>query len=382
MTIRHALLAALLLAAPATTFAQEQKPGYQLPPTVPVVPTNVTRHGHFYVGGQFVGDPPRQQMIGQMFVEVWAPSRITHRYPIVFFHGAGATGTTWMQTADGRKGWADYFVDHGYAVYIVDGPARGRSLYNAERQPKQGVGNTADSMRTVTNPRESGDWPQAKLHTQYPGSGRVGDPIFEAAFSRGVAGLVSNAEQQRLVQHAAAALLDRIGPAILLTHSQAGPFGWLIADARPKLVRGIVAVEPGGPPFEDRVMREGPSRAWGLSDIPITYDPPAANAEELKHEHDATADGPDLVICSHQAAPARRLPNLAGIPITIITSEASYHAPYDHCTSKYLTQAGVANDHIRLASRGIHGNGHGMPGERNNLVIAALIADWLKGKGL
>jgi pimeloyl-ACP methyl ester carboxylesterase len=44
-----------------------------------------------------------------------------------------------------------------------------------------------------------------------------------------------------------AALLDRIGPAIILTHSQSGPFGWLIADARPKLVKAVVAVEPAGP---------------------------------------------------------------------------------------------------------------------------------------
>jgi pimeloyl-ACP methyl ester carboxylesterase len=353
-----------------------------LPPAVKTVPTNVACHGHFHIGGEYVGDPDRRQMIGQMYVEVWAPRRILHPYPIVFFHGFGGSGATWMQTADGRKGWADYFVDKGYAVYITDGPARGRSLYNAERQPKQSVGNTADSQRTVTNTRERGDWPQAKLHTQYPGTGRPGDPVFDAAFARGVASIADNAEQQRLVQKAAAALLDRIGPAILVTHSKAGPFGWLIADARPKLVRGIVAVEPGGPPFEDTVLRRGPSRAWGVSDIPMTYDPPAASPEELKRERDAAAEGPDLAVCMRQAAPARRLPNLVGIPIAILTGEASYHAVYDHCTANYLAQAGVANEHIRLERKGIRGNGHGMPNERNNLEMAALVAGWLKSKGL
>ena len=44
------------------------------------------------------------------------------------------------------------------------------------------------------------------------------------------------------------ALLDKIGPAILLTHSQSGAFGWPVADARPDLVKAIVAVEPNGPP--------------------------------------------------------------------------------------------------------------------------------------
>jgi hypothetical protein len=61
----------------------------------------------------------------------------------------------------------------------------------------------------------------------------------------------------------------------------------------------------------------------------------------------------------------------------IVTAEASYHAPYDHCTSQYLTQAGVTNDFVPLASRGIHGNGHMMMLEKNNLEIAGMIADWI-----
>ena len=48
-----------------------------------------------------------------------------------------------------------------------------------------------------------------------------------------------------------ARLLDRIGPAIVLTHSASGPDGWLVADRRPGLVRAIVSIEPMGPPFAD-----------------------------------------------------------------------------------------------------------------------------------
>jgi len=43
-----------------------------------------------------------------------------------------------------------------------------------------------------------------------------------------------------------------------------------------------------------------------------------------------------------------------------------------------LAQAGVKNDFVRLAERGIKGNGHMMMLEKNNLAIAAVIADWLK----
>lgn len=83
--------------------------------------------------------------------------------------------------------------------------------------------------------------------------------------------------------------------------------------------------------------------------------------------------------CWRQVEPARRLVNIAGVPVVIIQGEASYHAPYDHCTSQFLAQAGVANTFIRLADLGITGNGHMMMIEANKAEIAAVIADWLDG---
>jgi hypothetical protein len=62
----------------------------------------------------------------------------------------------------------------------------------------------------------------------------------------------------------------------------------------------------------------------------------------------------------------------------VLTSEASYHAPYDHCTVKYLQQAGVKPAYIKLAGLGIHGNSHVMMLEKNNQEIAAVIARWLE----
>lgn len=65
-----------------------------------------------------------------------------------------------------------------------------------------------------------------------------------------------------------ARLLDRIGPAILLTHSASGPDGWLAADRRPGLVKAIVTVEPIGPPF---AATPGiGSLDWGLTAVPIS----------------------------------------------------------------------------------------------------------------
>jgi pimeloyl-ACP methyl ester carboxylesterase len=93
-------------------------------------------------------------------------------------------------------------------------------------------------------------------------------------------------------------------------------------------------------------------------------------------------DAPGLVPCYMQGSPVHQLSTLHGIPILMITSQASYHSQYDHCTSKYLTQAGVANDHVNLQDVGITGNGHMMMLEKNNLQIASLLANWLRLKGL
>ncbi len=94
---------------------------------------------------------------------------------------------------------------------------------------------------------------------------------------------------------------------------------------------------------------------------------------------DDKADGAGLVTCWKQKEPARQLPNLQKMPILVLTSEASYHAPYDHCTVKYLNQAGVhpTRHVIKLADLGIHGNSHVMMLEKNNKEIAAVIASWL-----
>ena len=78
-----------------------------------------------------------------------------------------------------------------------------------------------------------------------------------------------------------------------------------------------------------------------------------------------------------QEEPARKLVNLQSTPILVVTSEASYHAPYDHCTVKYLQQAGIKLTWIRLADLGIKGNSHVMMQEKNNKEIAAVIYQWL-----
>jgi pimeloyl-ACP methyl ester carboxylesterase len=126
------------------------------------------------------------------------------------------------------------------------------------------------------------------------------------------------------------------------------------------------------------LVQEGPvSLPYGITAVPLNYTPAVKSAAELSFVREDKADRPDLVTCWKQKEPARQLPNLQKMPVLIVTSEASYHAPYDHCTVRYLNQAGVHPAWIKLADVGIHGNSHVMMLEKNNKDIAAVIAGWL-----
>ncbi len=371
------LITGVLLAVPALTPARAEPP--KLP--VPAVDQSaVGQRGYFYVGGKYVGEPGKDIMTGQAYVEVLAPKDVKRPYPLVLIHGAAQTATNWMGTPDGRKGWAEYFVEQGYIVYMIDQPMRGRSAIHPADGPTR-MYTAQNEEFQFTAIETEGNWPQAKLHTQWPGDGpnkgKKGDPIFDAFYATQVETVLNNEETQERNKDAGTALLDRIGPAIVLTHSQSGSFGWLIADARPRLVKAVIAIEPAGPPFEATIIGTGKTRAWGPTDIPITYDPPAKDPSELAVEREAKPDAADLFQCWMQKAPARQLVNLKNIPVMIIAAEASYHQTYDHCTAKYLNQAGVKTEYIRLQDRGIRGNGHMVMIEKNNLEIAHLIDEWV-----
>ncbi|MGJ7506228.1 alpha/beta hydrolase [Variovorax sp. GT1P44] len=326
----------------------------------------------FFVGGTYVGETGKEVMRGAMYVEHLRPPRTTRSYPLVLISGTAQTAVNWMTTPDGRTGWAQYFVEQGYEVYLVDQPARGRSAWHPgiDGELRNFPVATVEALFTAS----SGDWPQARLHTQWPGTGRRGDPVFDQFYASQVEYVGSNVATQTAMQAAGVALLERIGPAVLITHSQAGPFGWLIADARPQLVKGIVAVEPQGPPIQSGNRR---TAAWGVADIAMTYAPPITKASDLQLEQQAAADAPGLQTCWMQQEPARQLPRLRGIPIAVVATEASYHAPFDHCTVRWLVQAGAEIDSIRLADLGIHGNGHMVMLEKNNLDVAAVLSNWV-----
>jgi pimeloyl-ACP methyl ester carboxylesterase len=348
-------------------------------------PLVLARDGHFYVGGRTTTVDGRSYVSHQMYVEVRVPATQTHRYPIVMVHGGTMSGTNFTGTPDGREGWAQYFVRRGFAVYVVDQPGRGRSGYLAAAYgPARNVDRDNAARRFVTQEKYK-LWPQAHLHTQWPGGGEAEDSAAQQLAQSQLPAIEDFTTQQVLNRDALLALLDKIGPAVLLVHSQAGAFGWPVADARPDLVKAILAIEPNGPPFygldfvgAPDFFKQGPlALKYGITSVPLTYAPAVTEASELAIVQQDKADGPDLVRCWAQKDPARALPNLQKMPILVLTSEASYHAPYDHCTVKYLQQAGVKPSFVKLVDLGIRGNSHVMMLEKNNREIAAVIAKWL-----
>jgi pimeloyl-ACP methyl ester carboxylesterase len=368
------------IAAIATTLALVGSAGGQ-----DVGPLVIAKQGYFFVGGKYFDTPNGKVMAGHAYVEYLIPEKRAHRFPLVMIAGGAMSGANFTGTPDGRDGWAQYFLRKGYAVYLVDQVGRGRSPYVESVYGKSNLNTSKFLMERFTTVARYKLWPQARLHTQWPGTGEPGDPIYDQMQAQELPDIVNAVLREQLNRDAGVALLEKIGPAVLFTHSQSGAYGWTIADARPALVKGIVAIEAGMRPYRDvefigapDYFRDGSAnKAWGIGNIPLGYAPQVSDPSELAFVKQEKPDAPDLVPCFLQKEPARQLVNLKGIPIMILTGEAGFHATSDHCNARFLKQAGVDSDFVRLPDIGIHGNSHYLMLEKNSMQIAGVVADWL-----
>jgi len=409
MRISAAVLSALaaVLVSGCSEPTAESNTGAADPASFPMplasVPTfsteKIGRQGHFYVGGKWAGEPGQERMRGAMYVETWVPKAIRYPYPILFIQaGGGQSNIALLQTPDGRPGWAYDFVNQGYTIYMIDQAGHGRSAYipgvdGEVTVPRSGplmseiwTQSTAPSPeKTQPGPDGRGPtWPQFATYSawpsDHPNKGKMGDPVFDY-FAKTELQTVGG--MQQLTTDAIVELLDLIGqPVILLLHSGLAAQGWNVADARPKLVKGIIAAEPVAPPMENAERRAPgnytPGRLWGVTNSPIAYDPPIKSASELRTVRQEKPDGPGLIPCWVQQEPARKLVNLQAIPVLNVAGEASYHRPYAHCVAKWLNQAGVKTTFVGLEEVGLRGNGHQFMSEKNSDGIAKYFMSWLE----
>src|SRR5215510_12133883 len=172
----------------ATTCAQAQERG----------PLTLANASYFFVGGKIETSAEGSPTVGHMYVEYMIPQRQTQRYPIIMVHGGSQTGTNFTGTPDGREGWAHYFVRRGYAVYVVDQVARGRAANWSQAQGPVQSANLERMTQRFAAPERFKQWPQAHLHTQWPGEAKAGDGAYEQFWASQFPSLASFQKQQEI----------------------------------------------------------------------------------------------------------------------------------------------------------------------------------------
>lgn len=199
-------------------------------------PLVLAKQGSFFVNAQVIetsaAGSPGPATTGHvstkgMYVQYQIPqtrSRASH--PIILIHGSGHTGKTYEETPDGRMGWAEYFVRQGMSTYVVDHSGRARSGFDPSPSNRAKAEGKAEAVPLLSKFTNEGAW----------NAFRVGPkpfvPYENTKFQVGSqeqywAQIVPNTEASyadggRSTVDALAALLDRIGPAVLFVHSQSG----------------------------------------------------------------------------------------------------------------------------------------------------------------
>ena len=223
-----------------------------LPPLV------IAEQGSFFVSAQAIetrfpsgnGTPAAGHISGKgMYVQYQIPKdRRGTAYPVVMVHGSSHTAKTYEDTPDGRMGWAEYFVRRGVPTYVVDHAGRARSGFDPSPTNQARLEKNAGGVPSFPLFTNENAWSTFRFgpsaFTAYP---TTKFPV--QAQDQYFAQLVPNTETSypdsaRITIAALAALLDRIGPAVVIVHSQSGGYGLGAAIERPALVKAVVSVEP------------------------------------------------------------------------------------------------------------------------------------------
>ncbi len=342
-------------------------------------PIMIAEQGSFLVGGRTVTaagsfDPARfflpfssegqTYSIEHLYAQYQIPPD-ARRLPLVMVHGGCQTGKTWESTPDGREGFQTIFVRRGFAVYVIDFPGRGRSgipsfsgplgnLAGAEIIPPVTVnfGHELSFLAGRLGPRPFEFYP----NTQFPTG------ALDQFYRQGVAGIADDAG---VISDAIAALFERIGPAILITHSQGGLMGWMAA-AKSANIKAIVGYEPFVscvPQGEDSSLPplcDG-SAADTLETLPADQFAPLTRIPIQIVWGDNIAEQPSPVA----AADVWRLSKMASIRFADAVNRRGGNAAI-----------------LDLPSVGIRGNTHFPFSDLNSLQIADLLSDFLRGQNL
>lgn len=207
-------------------------------------PLMIQEQGSFAVGGKVITNPgtfnprnptPEGQTLHGDHAYVFYQIPVNPRkFPLVFLHGAGQFSKTWETTPDGREGFQNIFLRRRFPVYLIDQPRRGR----AGRSTVSAKVDATPDEQGWFNTFRIGIWPDYFPGVQFPK-----DPEALNQYFRQMTPNVGPYDAE-VISDACAALFNKIGPAVFVTHSQGGGLGWLTAIKSPN-VKGIVSYEPG-----------------------------------------------------------------------------------------------------------------------------------------
>lgn len=307
------------------------------------------------LGAKFVGyttkssDNGSLDVLNPMFVQYVLPARPRHEYPIVFIHGGGGQGTDWLQTPDGRDGWVDYFVADGWDVYVVDRPGHGRSQSNADcGNGAVRVGNSAIIARLSTS--SPNVWP-----------GGTPTPTNAAVVGWTASSATAPYCGDALAAQTIAALLDEIGPAVLLAHSAGGGSTFRVPDRSPGKVVGIIGFEAAG---------SNPAMP-GFNDSPALMT--SWQAEPALPANFAAVENNG---CAMQGDRPSRLVHYADLPIVLVATEmGTLRKDALECAAAVWQQAGAKAMSVYLPDRGLEGGGHFAMAQLDNAAYAKVFIE-------
>ncbi|MDO9375845.1 MAG: alpha/beta fold hydrolase [Ferruginibacter sp.] len=164
------------------------------------------KHGAFNPANQASGGQTLHGDHAYVFYQVPADAR---KLPLVFWHGYGQSAKTWETTADGREGFQNIFLRRRFPVYLIDQPRRGR----AARSTKPVSIDAAPDEQLWF-----GIFRMGTGHDFYPGVQFSKSPEALSQFYRHMVPNTGPFDME-VNTNAVSALFNKIGPAILVTHS-------------------------------------------------------------------------------------------------------------------------------------------------------------------
>ncbi|WP_439496441.1 alpha/beta hydrolase [Bosea sp. (in: a-proteobacteria)] len=208
-------------------------------------PLVIQDQGSFAVGGTVTTapgtfdplkplQPAGQTFHGDHLYAFYQVPANTRSLPIVMWHGAGQFSKTWETTPDGREGFQTIFLRRRFATYLIDQPRRG----NAGRSTVETTIKPVPDEQFWFGQFRVGIWPNYFDGVQFDRKPETLNQYFRAMTPN------TGAFDANLISDGVSALFAKIGPGILMTHSQSGGPGWLTA-IKSQNVKAIVAFEPG-----------------------------------------------------------------------------------------------------------------------------------------